>query len=163
MPTILELAADGRLEKVDPTLDDDELEQRAIYLLEGGSARVTTLFATMVSQWKTEVTPAEQLDELVYNFTTGGELDFPRQFRDLTHHREGVWELKAPDLRLFGFFARKDCFICTDVADANVVKQLGYSGYIEQGAFRRGQLDLDPPKFIPSKRPQDVVSNCYCS
>lgn len=163
MPTILELAAAGELEKIDPDLDPDELEERSIYVLAGGEVRLQKLLGTMQSQWNTEVSPAEQMDELVYNFSTGEILDYPRLFRDLKHHRKGIWELKAPDLRLFGFFANKDCFICTDVADANIVKQYGYSGYIEQGAFRREKLDLNEPKFIDSKRPEDVVSNCYLS
>lgn len=164
MATILELVASGELVKIDPQLADHEMEDRQIYLVAQAVDPLTALLATMVSQWGIESTPAEQLDELVHHFATGGALDFPRQFHDLEHLRDGIWELKSADLRLFGWFAERDVFVCASVADANVVKAAGqYAGYCEQTWFRREQLPLDDPKFLPGKEPVDVVSNCYFS
>ncbi len=162
MPTILDLVRRGDLVKIDPDLDEDEFELRMMYFVRGGDVRCDELLAKMQSQWNIEVSPIEQFDELVYNFATGGMLECPRQFHVLCHKRDGVWELKAPDLRLFGFFPMKDIFVCTDVADANQVKAAGqYSGYCEQCWFKRDRLDLDDPKFITGTDPRDVVSNCH--
>lgn len=161
MPTILDLVVSGDLIKVDPDLDEDELELRALYLVRGGDVQCDALLAGMVSQWDIETSPSEQFDELIYHFATGGALECPRQFHVLGHRRDGVWELKTADLRLFGFFPAKDVFICTDVADANRVKAAGqYSSYCEQSWFKRDRLDLDEPKFISGTDPRDVVSNC---
>jgi len=162
MATILELFARGELEKIDPQLAADEMEERQIFLVAGVADRLNALLNNMVYPWDTETTPAEQLDELVYHYATGGALDYPRQFHNLVHARDGIWELKTPDLRLFGWFPVRDCFICSDIADANVVKQTGqYAGYCEQAWFRRERLDLDEPKFLTGEEPSDVVSNCY--
>lgn len=164
MATILDLVATGELVKIDPQLADDEMEDRQIYLVAQAVGPSAALLATMVSQWEIESSPAEQLDELVYHFATGGQLDYPRQFHDLQHVRDGIWELKTADLRLFGWFAEKDIFVCASVADANVVKAAGqYAGYCEQTWFRRERLPLDDPKFLLGKEPVDVVSNCYLS
>ncbi|QUL38141.1 hypothetical protein [Erythrobacter sp. JK5] len=148
--------------KVDADLDEDELEERLIFFVKGVDSQCAKLIESMESQWDIELSPAEQLDELVYHFATGGVLDCPRQFHVLSHKRDGIWELKTPDLRLFGFFARKDIFICTDVADANAVKEgCLYAGYCEQAWFKRERLDLDDPKFVGGVEPKNVVSNCH--
>ena len=161
MATLLELIADGRLVKLDPQLGKHELEERQIFLLPQTAIAVTKLLETMESEWDIESTPAEQLDELVYHFVTGGQLDYPRQFHVLDHARDGVWQLKTQDLRLFGWFPTKDCFICSDITNANEIKRLHqYSGYCEQTWFRREKLDLDEPKYIDGMEPKDVVSNC---
>lgn len=162
MATILNLVASRELVKIDPDLDDDEMESRTIYLVAAAVKRCADLIDSMESKWNLEVTPAEQLDDLVYHFATGGMLDCPRQFHVLSHKRDGIWQLKTPDLRLFGFFPRQDVFICTDVADANKVKEAGqYAGYCEQAWYKREKLGLDEPKYIGGIEPKDVVSNCY--
>lgn len=162
MATILELVAKGDLEKIDPDLDPDELEERQIYMLGSLVGRVEKTLASIESRWETELNPSEQLDELVYNFVSGEPLNYPRGFHDIDHKRDGVWMLKAPNLRLFGFFPTKDIFVCTDLVEAGVVKhQVTYAGMAEQSWFKRESLDLTPPKFIEGSDPSDVVSNCY--
>lgn len=164
MATILELEESGQLVRVDASLGPKEFENRRIFLLAETVLRATELCESMESEWDIETTPAEQLDELFYHFMSGGVLDFPKQFHDLQHVRDGIWQLKTADLRLFGWFASKDCFICAYVVNANELKRgLPYSGYCEQTWFKRQNLDLDEPKFIPGQEPTNVVSNCYSS
>lgn len=170
MATIIQLAETGGLEKLDVALGPRELEQRCIYFLPQAANGLSDRLMAMVSEWNLEMEPAAQFDDLTHNFVTGGELNFPRQFNVLHHRRDGIWELKSADLRLFGWFADVDVFICSDVASATDVKEgpLGaansggslYAGYCEQAHYRRGQLDLNEPKYIPGERPTDVVSNC---
>lgn len=74
----------------------------------------------------------------------------------------GVWELKTADLRLFGWFVQKDCFIVCDCDTTLRVKQMRlYPGYRDQAVRFRERLDLDEPKFIAGDDPNDVVSDCY--
>lgn len=164
MATLVELEARGELERLDAALDPDEQEFRCVYALRIVVDGLQKRLSTMVSKWKTEQTPAEQLDEILYNFVSGNALDYPKQFHEIKHHGDGFWELRSPDLRLFGFFYKIDCFICTDVVDKNFIGDgAATSGYIVQGKFRRNRLDLDEPKWITGSRPEDVVSNCYRS
>lgn len=162
MATILELVSEGRLIKLDPQLGERELEERQIFLLAETAVKAALMLESMESEWNIESSPAEQLDEFVHYFATGGMLNFPRQFHSLTHRRDGIWELKTQDLRLFGWFVAKDCYICSDIANANEVKRMRmYAGYCEQAWFRRDQLELNDPKYVHGKEPKDVISNCY--
>ncbi len=162
MATILELVARGDLEKLDPQLDPDEQEFRLVYFVRRVSDALTAQLGQMQSLLNIEQSPAEQLDEILYNFTSGKPLGYPRDFHEMYHRGEGFWELRTADVRVFGFFARKDCFVCTDVADKNRLAQYRLtSQYIEQGKRRRADLDLDPPGWIESVEPRDVVSDWY--
>ncbi len=162
MATVIELVAVGKLVKVDAQLGPNELEERRIFLLPETVSKATELCESMESEWDTTLSPAEQLDELFYHFVSGGRMDFPRQLKELDHIRDGIWRLKTADLRLFGWFPAKDCFICAYVVNANELKRgTPYSGYCEQTWFKRHSLELNEPKFIVGQDPRNVISNCY--
>ena len=113
------------------------------------------------STWKIEQSPAEQLDDLMQVFCSGEPLTVGWQFKSLVHLADGVWELKTADLRIFGWFHQKDCFIAVIADTADRTKQYKlYAPYarVEVVGFRDA-LDLDPPKFVPGDNPHDVVSN----
>lgn len=164
MSTIVELAAAGSIVKLDPCLDADQQEERCIYLLPHVTKHLDQLDGK-ASPLELEVTPLEQLVDLAARFASGEELDYPRQFHIMLPHDDGVWELKTPDLRLFGWFAQKDVFVCTGILDAARVKGTdrpssgSLYGPLRDAVIRyREQLNLDPPKFVPGKNPSDVVS-----
>jgi hypothetical protein len=76
------------------------------------------------------------------------------------HLGDGIWELKTADLRLFGWFLQKDCFIVSDIDDTGRIKQSNlYRGYCLQAVRRRDALELNEPKFIRGDNPDDVVSD----
>lgn len=161
MPTILQLAAKGDLERYDPQLDEDEQEQRIIFFLRGGVAKAQA-YINQMQEWESDTHPLEQLDDLLYHYATDGTLDYPRLFHEIRYQGDGFWELRSHDLRLFGFFHRTDCFICTDVVDKNwLVKNSTVTAFVRQGSFRRAQLALDEPKYINATEPEYVVSNCH--
>ncbi|MCR9193985.1 MAG: hypothetical protein NXH88_04585 [Hyphomonas sp.] len=164
MATVLELMDRGDLERLDPQLDPDEQEYRSVFLVREVFTRLPGLLDQMESLLGIEQSPAEQLDEIFYNFTAGQPLAYPREFHEIYWRGEGFWELRTPDVRIFGFFPRKDCFVCTDIADKNLIEKYKLtSQYVEQGKRRRGLLDLDEPKWIESTEPHDVVSDWYRS
>ena len=162
MATILNLAQSGEVIKVDPVLGLRELELRRIYLLPRAHKWLLTVLPKTDSNWNIEQTPSEQLDALIYEFCSGKQLQVGIRFKALVHLGDGVWELKTSDLRLFGWFTQKDCFIASDCDEAGRVKKVGlYRGYCEQAVRLRNELDLDEPKFIAGDNPDDVVSDCY--
>jgi hypothetical protein len=162
MATIVELEQAGSLVKVNPALSFRELEMRRIYLLPRAHAWLLEVLPETDSNWNIEETPAEQLDTLIYEFCSGVSLPVGKRFKALIHRGGGLWELKTADLRLFGWFVQKDCFVVSDCDTAGRVKQVGlYRGYCDQAELRRNLLDLDEPKFITGDNPDEVVSDWY--
>lgn len=160
MATIIDLVKAQKLFKLDPELEPNEQEWRWIYALPQFRKRVEDDLATWASTWEVEVAPIQQMDALMEVFCSGVTLTFGTQFRPLVHIKDGIWELKTPDLRLFGWFHVKDCFIGSALDLAFNVKSYNlYAGYASEAARLRDQLDLDEPKFVPGSDPNDVVSN----
>ena len=100
-------------------------------------------------------TPLEQSDALFYKFITGKWLDYDRDIGEVLEynqpdkHRLGIWELKAPDVRFFGWFPCFNIFIVAYCNDATYVKQHNlYNGYIGQCHQLRTQYPVDPPSFV---------------
>lgn len=160
MATILDLVEAGELIRVDPVLDSGVQEERLIYATPVVAAWVQTELPAIASQWDLELSPAEQLDALVATYAEGDVLSFELHFKPLHPHNDGVWELKTPDLRVFGFFSSRDCFVAVRIDTAQRVKEHGlYRGYVGEVVRARQGWDLDPPPFVPGVDPRDVVSN----
>ncbi|MGJ4996221.1 hypothetical protein ACQR0Z_17465 [Bradyrhizobium sp. HKCCYLS3077] len=163
MATLLDLAREGALLKFDPLLEHPQQELRMFHAGPKLVSWIQNDLPKLESNWKIEQRPDEQLDDLLQLFCSGEPLIVGWQFKSLVHLADGVWELKTPDLRIFGWFHRKDCFIgvIADTAERTKTYKL-YAGYarVEVAKFRDG-LDLDEPKFVPGADPHDVVSNCY--
>jgi len=160
MSTIVQLAADEALIKLDPGLGWREQEQRLIHAFPKVIGWLDEVLPGAASQWNIELSPAEQLDELLGCFCRGENLLYERQVRPLRHLGEGVWEIKTADLRLFGWFHARDCFICTAIDLAMRVKEINlYRGYAQEAVRMREALDLDEPKYIEGDDPHDVLSS----
>lgn len=114
----------------------------------------------MGSDWDIESRPDEQMDALVAIYASGAVLTFGHDLRPLSHAREGVWELKTPDLRIFGWFYKMDCFVADKAGGASKIKDHDlYYGYINEVVRFRNALDLTPPKYVPGEDPRVVISN----
>jgi hypothetical protein len=112
------------------------------------------------STWNIEESPAQQLDAFTVVFVTGQPLVFGRQLKPLVHHRDGVWYFKTADVRLFGWFPHRDCFIAAAVGGADLTKRLRlYRPFAQEVGRLRENLALDEPKFIGGDDPHAVVSN----
>ena len=71
-----------------------------------------------------------------------------------------VWYFKTADVRLFGWFPHRDCFIAAAVGGADLTKRLNlYRPFAEEVGRLRGALQLDEPKFVAKEDPSAVVSN----
>jgi hypothetical protein len=160
MATVLELDQSGKLFRLD-VLEQSVQEFRTIYASPNLHQWITGTLPGMVSAWGIELTPEEQVFALATSFCAGERLVFGTQFKPLTHITDGIWELKTDDIRIFGWFSRKDCFIGAVADDATKIKKHDlYFGYANVTTRRfRYLLDLDKPKHVPGDDPHAVVSN----
>lgn len=160
MATVIELVARGELSKLDPQLDVDQQELRIIYASPRLRRWVATTLPTLGSSWNIEEQPVEQLVALVEVYAAGETLTYGWTFKPLVHLGDGVWALKTADLRMFGWFTARDCFIghIGDTKDRTQLHGL-YRGYADDVVRYRNGLDLDEPKFVPGDDPHDVISD----
>jgi hypothetical protein len=96
-------------------------------------------------------TPEEELDGLLFNFiSSNGRIRYGRTFKDLMPSSSEVWELITWQLRIFGWFYRRDLFIAVVPKRAVEVKRasLGYHDAISKVLEVRDRLSLDEPKFV---------------
>ena len=162
MSTPLELAFRRELSRFNPNLDDGEAVERSLYGLPALRRWIEDTLPSLESTWNVEDTPAEQLDALLADYCSGEPMAIDLQFKNLIPVGDGIWELKTADLRMFGWFHRKDCFIGSSCDSADRIKEYKlYNGYIAEAVRRRDALDLDVPKFVPGDNAHDVISNCY--
>lgn len=161
MATVVELERAGALFKLDPDLEAGIQELRCIY---GSPTLKTWIEGTLPGlegNWGLELTPLEQLQGFVEEvFCPGEPLTFEWQFKPLIHIRDGIWELKTADLRMFGWFWKQDCFIASACdLKSRILEYKLYRPYADDAARFRSALDLDEPKFIPGDDPRAVVSD----
>jgi hypothetical protein len=160
MATPLDLDRDGALFKLD-ALEQGLLEFREFYASPDLHRWIVDVLPGMPTFWGIQLTPAEQFDALAEIFCAGERLSYGLHFKPLTHIVDGIWELKTDDIRIFGFFHRKDCFIGVVADDATRIKTHGlYRGYANVNARRfRDAIDLDNPKCVLGDNPDAIVSN----
>lgn len=163
MATLLMLEAGGELFRYDAALDFHQQAERAIFFLPRSRNWMTNVLPGLESTWNIQERPIEQVDALLATYCSGEPLAFGTRFKPLTHLGDGVWQLKTADVRIFGWFVGRDCFIASDGALARDVKaRKAYRPFAEQAVRFRNALLLDEPKFTPGEDPLNVVSNfCY--
>ena len=150
---------DGPLFKVD-VLEQDQQEFRCLYLSDKLKNWVEKDLPSLKATWETEISCKEQVVELLELYCSGEPLNYEEQFHIVRPIREGVWELKTGDVRIFGWFHTKDHFIGVVADDAYRIKLHDlYFGYVGEVVRFRDALDLDEPKFIPGENPYAVLSN----
>jgi hypothetical protein len=162
MATLLELTRGSSpvLHRLDPALEGGTQEFRCILCSTRLMGWIVHDLPTMASTVRVELSPAEQLFAFAQVFCSDDPLTYGDHFKPLHCRGRGVWELRTPDLRVFGWFPIKDHFVGVVANDASYIKDHGlYPGYIGEVIRFRDQLNLDEPKFIRSEGAKDVVSN----
>ncbi|MDX8534303.1 hypothetical protein RFM41_24575 [Mesorhizobium sp. VK25A] len=153
MATLDELADAGLLVKIDGGLDDAEQPERRLFAY----PHVIDWFENVLPGAAADMgdgsqTPIQQLDDLLHLYVSGADLSFFERSHSMQPDDRGVWELKTTDLRLFGWFRRKNASVIAEVDTAYRCKLHGlYGGYRDSVERRRQNLDLDEPKFIIGK------------
>ena len=161
MATLFELCENGDLIRFDAGLGVRELDQRHIYLVPKSKEWIERDLPGLQSTWQIELTPAEQLDALFYQFCVGKRLVHGDRYKKLDPRERHVWELKTADLRIFGWFPLIDVFVVCAIHDATRVKKVGlYPGFRDEVVRIRNAMPLDEPKCIEGNEYDDVLSNC---
>ena len=104
---------------------------------------------------KATETPQEQLDNILYKWTSGKDIKYGRMFKDLMPGKDEVWELKTADLRVFGWIYQPRKFIAVfgDYADLYKSKKGNERYEVARSIvlMARNTLQLDEPKFATGK------------
>jgi hypothetical protein len=164
MATLLELERQGFLVRYDPELEARVLEQRQIYLSKVAEKWLDKVLPNLESQWDLTESPLEQVDDLLAKFCSGSALSHGRQFHVMHPIAQGIWELKTADVRMFGWFVAKDCFLIGNCESASRLKSANpnqasvYARNVAAAAGFRQILNLDEPKFLEGSDPNVVVS-----
>ncbi|KQT48767.1 hypothetical protein ASG43_07890 [Aureimonas sp. Leaf454] len=160
MATIAKLRERGELIPYKPTLGKREFYDRDLYIVPELKTWFSTVLPTLVQIDESDIQPKLQVASLLKQFVTGRQLQKYRQFKRLKPIGRDVWELKSPDVRIFGWFFRKDFFIavCADSMERTKVEEL-YEEYICRALDTRAALDLDEPKHVAGADYNDVISD----
>jgi hypothetical protein len=162
MSTLVELTEKGVLVRFDPDLGSGVFEQRRLYLLARVPGQIAERIEGTTSDRHLETMPYEQLDALLSEYCEGEELAFSTQFKCMRPLDRGIWTLKTPDVRIFGWFHEKDCFICSAVDAAWRVKEVPlYRGYIDEAVRFRDEIFGPGSGYVAGVEPDDVISNWY--
>jgi hypothetical protein len=160
MSTIEDLVAAGAISRIEVELNGREQAQRLLY----GTPDFIEWLRKLVDGAGPEsplgqATAAEQVDQLFHLFLSGGPLIHNRQFRYIRAEENAVWELKTPDTRIFGWFMKRDCFVCVFGDWADKVKDHDlYRGYRIAIRRLRRQLNIDNTLCVEGVDPGDVLS-----
>lgn len=160
MTTIQELSDRGLLIPITVDLADHEQPNRLIYGTEGFIRWLEVMIKSEEpSAIGSDLSVREQLDLLIYTFVSGRPLVYSRQFRFIRSEEYAVWELKTVDLRIFGWFMKRDCFAAVFGDRADRVKDHDlYRGYrLEIRRFRR-EFGLNDTLCVKGVEPGDVLS-----
>lgn len=151
----------GDIAPIEVELAEREQPLRALYGTPGFIAWLRErLNDTSPSPLFADVTPAEQLDDLFYTFVSGRRLLYNKQFRAIRAERNAVWELKTPDLRVFGWFLVRDCFVGVFGDWADRIKDHNlYRGYRLEIRRLRRHLGVEQTLCVTGVAPSDVVSD----
>lgn len=158
MATVEHLVAVGKLKKHVPDLDDDELPERLALLSPEFEAWAQTELKPCPCLGGRFVTPFEQAEQILYEFVVGRPMAYSVHYRKLDPIGLHVWELKTPDVRIFGWFPRKCHFIAVCGELKNRIRRAkDYAPYIQRVLDFRVQLDLDEPKALTGVNHNDIL------
>ena len=102
--------------------------------------------------------PLEQAEQILYDFAIGRPLAYGSSYHPLDPQASYVWELKTPDIRLFGWFPKRRhlVIVCWELKD-NLKKHSEYAPYVKRVTAFRDALDLDEPKAVTGVSRNDVL------
>jgi hypothetical protein len=150
MATVDQLCKQGHLVQIDGGLAAHEEPLRLLYALPHVAAWLEKILPTIDPDLHPgRLTPLDQLDDLIHDYVVGADMAYYARSHSMEPHEHGVWEFKSEDIRLFGWFIKRDIFVIADVDTAYRCKMHDlYPGYRDQVRKRRDDLDLDEPKHI---------------
>jgi hypothetical protein len=160
MPTIADLLSCGAIVKIEVDLAARDQPLRLLYGTPQFIAWLRDVLDGLEPPCRLgDASIAEQIDDLFYSFLSGEQLIFTKQFRVVRAEDNAVWELKTPDVRIFGWFMAKDCFVAAFGNWADTIKDHDlYRGYRIAIRRLRRELGIDATLCVKGVAPDDVLS-----
>lgn len=162
MATLPILALKGVLVKVTiPLGPSDGLPLRQLYATLEVRDWITKILPGLPTEDGATRSPLEEFDDLLFQYISSkGKIRYNKgarvRFRDLMPAEDETWELITYQLRICGWFYRKDQFVAVHPDTAVNIKRdkAGYRKAKRRVMEIRDRLDLDEPKFVGG-----VISN----
>lgn len=154
MATVEELSKAKLLQVVKGVLGPRQLAERYIYLRpEAADWMRSTLRGLEVDGYVDDaISPNQQAYQLFKDFISGEDMfslemhPKPLRPQDSEH---GIWELRTPDLRFFGWFCRKGVFLVSNIeTKSTLLADRSYGRMRDFAVEYRNGLDLDEPKVL---------------
>lgn len=159
MATLDELCQKGALVRIELALSPREFEDRVFYAYPDFRDWLFGPVKKAKPLDRFNLAPRFQAHALLHDFVVGKPLRVGRAFKRMRPHEHDVFELVTPDLRIFGWFPKKDAFIA--VAGDFMEKTHGhdlYEGYRNKVVRERERIELDEPKWLLGASEDDVIS-----
>jgi hypothetical protein len=153
MATLTKLLEEKKIIRVQLRLGRGKFDERKLYAypecLEWMKAAVPKMVTGRVAS---DFTPAEQLIRRLTQWIVADLMAYNRMLKDMTPRSDEVWELKTPDLRIFGWMYRRREFIavCGGYADdyKEPTKIRNYADDRRVVVTARNALCLNGEKFV---------------
>lgn len=157
MATLEHLADSDKVIRHEPDLEDDEFAERYAYFAPAFDVSLSALRAIGCLHGR-KLTPYEQTERILYDYVIGVRLAYGSDYHPLDPLGFHTWELKTPDVRLFGWFPRRRHFIivCWRLKD-DLKPAAKYASPIQEVVDFRNLLDLDEPKAVTGVRADEVL------
>ncbi len=105
-----------------------------------------------------DLTPLEQVEALFHDFVYIKDFTGVGHFVNIMPQGDGVYEMKTPDVRIFGWFYRTAQFVAHSGALKNDIKRTRAVDRIRRDVVQaRSRLNLDQPAFIRSSRIHELI------
>jgi hypothetical protein len=157
MATLDALVNVGALVRYESYLEEGENPHRYVYMSHEAANWVQLTLPNELRDYSKDLSPQEQVEQLLYHFITGGVVAYGSGFHPLDPVNKFTWELKTADVRLIGWFARKGMFVITCGRMKKEVRSYKcYSPCVVNAAWFRYNLELDEPKEIKGVARHDI-------
>jgi len=157
MATIAILEKTGDLLPYEPDFEANEFPTRWIHQAPSFATWLEITLRAERADAERNLSPYEQVEQLLYSYALGRTMIYARDRRLLTPVGLHVWELKMPDVRLFGWLPQRRHFIavCGEMK-RRLRDNASYRPFLDQVVAFRTALNLDPPKFLTGVQANDI-------
>ncbi|MBY5743494.1 hypothetical protein HFO28_07795 [Rhizobium leguminosarum] len=159
MATLVQLIEKGVLRPVHIKLRRNEFRDRFFLGLPGFRTWLENEVKTATAFYEGDIQPKRQALAILKDFIVGKPFPGPKLYKKMSPHTDDVWELRTPDLRFFGWFYRKNCYIATsgELFEKLKADERLYEEHRINCIKARNGMDLDPPKYLQGATADDVI------
>lgn len=149
MATINYLERKGALVLYKADLRAGEQKERALYFSPDLPYWIENHLDMQPKDRHKHLLPSEQVEEIFDQFVRGHHMG-RNDMKKLEPVGQHVWEFKTEDVRVFGYFYRKQIFIavCGEMRKKLKPANQKYKHFINQVLKFRNSIDLDEPKYM---------------